>query len=272
MKRPHTQLPAIPKPPLFTLVKYEAARHALEVAVNIDEVKTIHDKFVALAAYAKQAKDTQLLDWAMEIKVRAGRRAGELLKAMPMNTGGNPKLTGSKKEPVGKQPPTLAQQRISKKESMIWQQVAEIPAQKFEQQLTQIQAEGQKLTTKAVLAASAVTSTESPTAHSKALATLQAFDALVNPVVHVPVLHGRKYRLCGKHWLAIASIMEPPHPWVSLLDGMVGFFPWPDILVADHFGPDAVPVVMVQPDVNIARTILSLYQHRYGAECIELEP
>ena len=98
-------------------------------------------------------------------------------------------------------------------------------------------------------------------------ATLTAFESLTT--VSVPVVHGQRYRLCGRHWLVIASVVEPPHVWAALLDGMVGFVPWPDILVADHFGPDATPVVFVQPDLDIAGTILSFYQHRYGADCIQ---
>ncbi len=138
------------------LAKYEAARKALEAATKIDEVKSIHDKAVAIAAYAKQAKDTDLINWAVEIKVRAERRAGELLKAMPKNVGGNPQLTGSKKEPLGKskqETPTLAQHGISKKESMTWQKLADIPAPVFEKKLIAVKAQGEKLTTKAVLAA-----------------------------------------------------------------------------------------------------------------------
>ena len=100
-------------------------------------------------------------------------------------------------------------------------------------------------------------------------ANLAAFEALITPP-KVAVLHGRTYRLCGRHWLVIANIVEPPHAWKVLLDGQVAFFPWPDILVADHFGPHIKPVVFVQPIQSIASTILALYEHRYGVEAVEL--
>ncbi|MGA7724635.1 MAG: hypothetical protein WCA95_05100 [Opitutaceae bacterium] len=54
----------------------------------------------------------------------AERQMGEVLKAMPKNEGGNPKLTGSRPEPVA---PTLAEIGITKKQSHVAQKLADIP-------------------------------------------------------------------------------------------------------------------------------------------------
>ena len=80
-----------------------------------------------------------MIGWAMEIKVRAERRAGELLAAMTKKaSGGQPyqgKSTGPKKVQVENQPPTLKELKITKNDFATWQQLAKIPLPQFEQRL-----------------------------------------------------------------------------------------------------------------------------------------
>lgn len=64
------------------------------------------------------------------VTLKAERKLGELLKETPKNEGGRPThKTGSAEEPVR---PTLAELGIGKKESMLAQQIADLPAEKFD--------------------------------------------------------------------------------------------------------------------------------------------
>ena len=121
---------------MSALIKYNAARQALQLAASIDEVKDIRDKSLAMAAYAKQAKDTELIGYANEIRARAERKAGLLLRNMEMARG---RLKQGAIMPVvpkknhGESPQTLAELGISKKESAAWQKIAAMPNEVFEE-------------------------------------------------------------------------------------------------------------------------------------------
>lgn len=70
---------------------YEAARRALSECSEVDECKDWADKAAALASYARQANDDQLERMAHRIRARAIRRAGELLKQIEPQQGGDRK-------------------------------------------------------------------------------------------------------------------------------------------------------------------------------------
>ncbi|UZF93180.1 hypothetical protein [Bosea sp. NBC_00550] len=61
---------------------YESAKNALAECVSLDECKSWADEAAALASYAKQADDEELMRMATRIRARAVRRAGELLKQL----------------------------------------------------------------------------------------------------------------------------------------------------------------------------------------------
>ena len=129
------------------LVRYEAARHALQVAHSVDEVKDIRDKAQAMAAYAKQANDTQMVEWATEIKVRAERRAGQLLAEMPKLNGA--RGVGKKVDSHDVSP--LAALGVSHSQSSRWQKLAAVPDDKFEQAVAAAKEVAGEVTTAAML-------------------------------------------------------------------------------------------------------------------------
>lgn len=129
-----------------SLIKYEAARSALAEAHRVDEVKDIRDKAEAMAAYARQAKDNELIQYATEIKVRAERRCGELLARTEKNTGA--KGAGPiAVERYDRNTPTLAQMGLTKDESSRYQQLAAMPAEHFETAVATAKATAGEVTT-----------------------------------------------------------------------------------------------------------------------------
>ena len=62
------------------LIRYDAACRAIAQARATDEVLKIRDQSAMLRAYARQAKNRELEITAMEIRIRAERRTGELLQ------------------------------------------------------------------------------------------------------------------------------------------------------------------------------------------------
>src|SRR5258708_24220016 len=116
------------------LVRYETARKALAEAVRVDEVKDIRDKAVAMEVYARQAEDPTLLAHATEIRRRAERRLGELMreqpKAKPSGSNQHRKVDRVSEKPEA--PTTLVQAGIDKNLANRARKAAAMPPEKFE--------------------------------------------------------------------------------------------------------------------------------------------
>jgi hypothetical protein len=104
------------------LIRYDAAKRALAAAHSVDEVRAILSKAEAIRVYAKQAGDFELQNQAAEIRIRAERRAGELLVDMQTSGERQPKERGRPSKVSS--PTTLPKLGITRDQSSKWQRLA----------------------------------------------------------------------------------------------------------------------------------------------------
>jgi hypothetical protein len=132
--------------PSTELTHYDAARRELDAANRIDEVKNIRDKALAMQAYARQAKDKAMIEWATGIRRRAEEKAGEMLWEMEKR-GERHKGHGDQKSESRHVTPKLADLGITKNQSSRWQRMAgKPPKNKKKKQGTRVYVEGRKAT------------------------------------------------------------------------------------------------------------------------------
>jgi hypothetical protein len=110
------------------LVRYDAMCRAIAEALAVDEVKDIRDKARAIEMYARMAMNKEAERQAIEIRLRAERKCGELIGEQLDRTGrGRPDKVSND--------PTLSDVGISRDQSSDWQRLARIPAAEFEADL-----------------------------------------------------------------------------------------------------------------------------------------
>jgi hypothetical protein len=116
-------------PQPLNLMRYDAARAALAEANRIDEVRDFHDKAAALQEYARRANDPDLIQMATDLRLRAARRGGQMLKQMLVEGERDPGGRGR----IGSRPKTqLRHLGIAKSQSARWQKIAALPEPVFE--------------------------------------------------------------------------------------------------------------------------------------------
>src|SRR5437899_7733660 len=124
------------------LVRYDAACRAVAAAKHIDEAKAIRDKAIAMAAYARQAKNKDLEADAVEIRMRATRRLDQLRQAQKetigLNTGA--KGIGTSKGVRVNEKPTLASQGIDKNLAQQARVLGKLSDEGFEEAVTEARA------------------------------------------------------------------------------------------------------------------------------------
>ena len=111
---------------------YEAAKTSLAECQRIDECKSWSDKAAALASYAKQANDDELLKMATRIKARAVRRSGELLKQIEPGKNRHTNSRGEGDHPSSRGE-AAREAGMSPHQSKQAQRVASVPAKDFEE-------------------------------------------------------------------------------------------------------------------------------------------
>ena len=122
------------------LIHFDAAKRELALASSIDEVKLLRDKAEALRQYIKQqGASLEMQNQCAEIKIRAERKAGELLGKQV--SAGNPQLLHDVIIA-----PKLSELGITPMQSHRWQLEATVPDEEFEQFVTEIKSEGGELT------------------------------------------------------------------------------------------------------------------------------
>jgi hypothetical protein len=141
---------------------YDNMCSAIAACHRLDEAKTIRDQAEAMRVYFRLAQNREAEHQAIEIRIRAERRSGELLK-LAKEAGQRQNEKGSTHRPSKKVSsvndtfpkasvgpvkvasrdealPTLADIGITRNQSSAWQKLAKVPEKKFEAALATLAA------------------------------------------------------------------------------------------------------------------------------------
>ena len=130
------------------LVRYDAMCHAIAECRRVDEAKDLRDKARAFEIYARQAQNVEAERQAGEIRLRAERQAGVLLKELKEAGQRALPKDGPSSRDARPDKPTLKDLGVSKTQSSQWQQLADIPQAEFEEILAK---PGPRPTTEGIL-------------------------------------------------------------------------------------------------------------------------
>ncbi len=144
-------LPAFPQPkPLSVIELVTEARSLLAQATTISEVKVVRDQAQALRDYVKQQGEClEIQNAAAEIKIRAERRAGQILSETERSEGGRPSQNLSH-DATGFAA-TLPELGINRNQSSRWQTIASLSLDAFEQHIEATKAAEKELTSASML-------------------------------------------------------------------------------------------------------------------------
>ena len=126
-----------------TLARISEAMNALSAAKTLDDVLQIRDQAEALRVYIKAASDSlEAANAAAEIKLRAERKAGEMLAELNLRPG----RKSIDDTMSSMQPQALKDLGIDSYSSSRWQREARVAADDFEAYLRDCQKQGREVT------------------------------------------------------------------------------------------------------------------------------
>lgn len=134
------------------LAKLERAAQLLAEVRTLPDAKHVISLAAAAETYAREAKlGREAENSAMEVRLKAERKMGEMLATSVKAKGGRPTKTGSAPAPVSR----LADLGITKKQSVRAQAIAAVPKRDFDARLRRVRDESEKLSAAVVLGVSA---------------------------------------------------------------------------------------------------------------------
>jgi phage N-6-adenine-methyltransferase len=127
--------------PITSLARISEATRALSAAKTLDDVLKIRDQAEALRVYMKAASDSlDAANAAAAIKLRAERKAGEMLKGITGGRGGDRKSTDAVSVD------SLSDLGVTDQQSSRWHREAAVAEETFEEYLASCEADRREVT------------------------------------------------------------------------------------------------------------------------------
>jgi hypothetical protein len=116
------------------LIRYDAMCQAIATAYQVDEVKDIRDRAITLEHYSRLAHNVEAERQCCEIRLRAERKAGQLLAKREKAKGAREPGTNRGTTPSDgtRASKTMADLGISYDQASQWQKLADVPEAQFE--------------------------------------------------------------------------------------------------------------------------------------------
>lgn len=195
------------------LARLSAATTALAEARTLDDVKRILDIAEAARTYARAAKlGLEAANHAAEIKLRAERKAGELLAQLERGQPGRPeKNTLQPVTNFSEYRGVLEENDINRVTAHRWQTVATVPDEVFERHIVEVKADGDELSTAGLLRVAKdlkreFAKQERQVAAAAAIAALPSFDDRFR------LIHSDIADLTIDDCSVDAIVTDPPYP------------------------------------------------------------